>query len=205
MNEEATHLSSAPKHVSFNHSVEMIDDSGVEYVDLPPIIIETLNESDSMMSFTELTETSDQYYDETPQLATLPREQQYSNFGEASMSFSDLYTSDDDYIDTQDVPATVLPAHDQSDGTTPVDDDDDDDDDGPPEEPADSSWMWLRFLAAFAAMSGAVGKIMHCFSSRQQPADNDDVAAGAMAHTGTAGKGFLIPSLVPDGGVTYIT
>ena len=200
MNDASSNLSSAPKHVSFSHSVEMIDDSGVDYVDLPPVIIETMNESDSIMSFTELTETSDQYYDEEPTMAALT---QSTNFGDRSMSMSDLYTSSDDMIDAQDVPAAVLPVHNQSDLHDPRIDDDDD---GPTPAPTSSSSFWMRYLATLAAIGGAVGFIVHWVSSSQdEPVDNEDAIAVVMATTGTMDKGFLIPSVTADGGATYIT
>lgn len=104
MSDESTHLSSAPKRVSFFHSVQVIDDSAIEYVDLPPVLIETSNEDDSIMSFTELTESSDMY------------------FGEASMSMRDLYNTDDDLIIEQYAPVpAALPSHHQSDLDTLLD------------------------------------------------------------------------------------
>ena len=193
MNDESSNLSSAPKHVSFSQSVEMIYDSAIEYVDLPPVIIETLNESDSIMSFTELTETSDQYYNENPQI-------QHANFGEASMSLSDLYNTSDDPIGAQDIPAPILPTHNRSDSGTPLDDDEDD----PTSEPTPSSSLWMRYIGALATIGGAVGLFAHWFTSKQQPTDSDDAIAIAMAGTGSTNKGFLIPSLFADGGSTYI-
>ena len=175
MNEESANLSSAPKHVSFNHSVALIDDSGIEYVEsLPPIINETWNESDSTMSFTELTETSDRYSNGAPQLAALDGQKfiQYSNFGEMSMSLDDFYITGDDNIVEQHVPATALPILSQSGVDTPVDDDVD----GLMTEPDSLASTWLRYLATHAAMGGA-GMIERWFSRRQKSAENPSVVA----------------------------
>jgi hypothetical protein len=193
MNDESSNVSSAPKQVSFNESVQMIYDSAIEYVDLPPVIIETLNESDSIMSFTELTESSDQYYNENPHM-------QVTNFGETSMSFSDLYNGSDDPIVAQDVPAAVLPPPNRSDSGNPPDDDDD----GPTQESTPSSF-WMRHFGALATIAGAVRLLAHWFTSNQLPADSDDTNAIAMAAAGTTNKGFLIPSIFGNGGSTYIS
>ena len=186
MSDGSTHLSSAPKHVSFSHSVQVIDDSAIEYVDLPPVLIETSYEDDSIMSFTELTESSDMY------------------FGEASMSMKDLYNMDDDLIIEQNAPVpAALPSHHQSDLDTLLDDDDDDNDDST-SEPTSSSSFWLRLFAALTAIGGMVGCIGLWLSRRQEhPVEPEDTVAIATTATGAADKGFLIP--LADGGSAYIT
>jgi hypothetical protein len=209
-----------PRHVSFHHSVDIIDDdmTGRESVNGPPVLIETLHESDEMMSFTELTETSDpyDYYYETPQPLAGPfYSEPLHHFGEQSMSLSDLYNRSDDDIVAEDVPAAVLPpVHNQSDLDTSMDnndddddnddddsDDDDDDDDSATNEPDSSGSMWLRLVAALVAISGAVGFVVHWLLSRDKPViDHDDVIA---VSTTVVDKGFMIP--MADGGTTYIT
>ena len=75
MNNDSSNSSTA-KHVLFCELVDVIEDSAFEYVELPPIIYETLDESDSVMSFTALTESSvsDSYYETLPELQAIDRE-----------------------------------------------------------------------------------------------------------------------------------
>lgn len=225
MNDESS--SSSAKHVSFSDSVDVIEDSAFEYVELPPIIYESMNESDSVMSFTELTESSisDRYYETQQSLSELHvmDRENYNNFGEkslTSMSFNELYDSYGPLRNSsgsiEEVPAVYVPTvynhadlnTQSNDGNNVVDDNDDDDDDTDDHhaypKPGPVSWL-LGAWATLSSLMGVFGMCLNWFGD-SKPVDTDDVVA--ITHVSAAGvfnKGFFIPSLLTDGGATYVT
>jgi hypothetical protein len=224
MNDESSSSSTA-KHVSFSALVDVIEDSAFEYVDLPPIIFESFDESDSVMSFTELTESSisDRYYETQQSLSeitAIERENQFHSFGDkslTSMSFNDLYDScgpmKDSSESLEEIQAVLPKVYNQADldshknekdTAMDVDDNNDDDDDTyPKNEP--TPWYCV-FFGILSSMSGVLGIFLHCLHclGSQRTADTDD--GMALTHmSAAANKGFFIPSLIPDGGATYIT
>ena len=226
MNDESS-SSSAAKHVSFSALVDVIEDSAIEYVDLPPIIFESFDESDPEMSFTELTESSisDRYYETQQSLSeinTTERENHYNNFGDkslTSMSFNDLYDScgpmKNSSESLEEISAaaapTVLPTvynqvdldsqSPENDNAVAVDDAKDNDDDSSL-KPEAAPW-YCGIMGILSSMLGMFGICFHCLST-QRTADAEDVVA--LTHvSATANHGFFIPSLLSDGGAAYIT
>jgi hypothetical protein len=203
----------------------VIEDSAFEYVDLPPIIFESFDESDSEMSFTDLTESSisDRFYDTQQSLSeinAMEGENRYSGFGEkslTSMSFNELYESCGPMRDSSEsledmaafIPAVYNEAdlnsqNNNTDDRKAVDHEnyDDDDDDDTCSKPQDAPWYCCLF-GMLSSTLGVFGMFLHCLSS-QRSADTEDVVA-ATHISATANKGFFISSLVPDGGAIYIT
>ena len=226
MNDEST---SSSKHVSFSALVDVIEDSAFEYVELPPIIFESFNESDSIMSITDLTETSrsERFYEAQQSLSELngtERPPEYYEYGEeslTSMSFHDLYDSySPGKHSIKEVPAIVVPTNvyneaelntTQKNDTTAAtgDDDGNDDDDHSDDTNLKQGWSsW--FCGAFVMITSLAGMMGCLFTSisrfRNSAVDAGDDTA-AITHSSIAGtKGFLIPSLITaDGGATIIT
>jgi hypothetical protein len=229
MNDESSR-SSSTKHVSFSALVDVIEDSAFEYVDLPPIIFESFDESDSVMSFTDLTESSisDRYYEAQQSLSeitAMEKENKYSAFGETSltsMSFNDLYDSSgpmkDSSVSLEEASAAVPAVYNQADldktqndsnnaatvaGDSKNDDDDDDDEEDKYPKHAGTPW-YCCVLGMLSSMMGMIGMCFHCLNSQLSPTNTDDVAALTHVSAGT-GNGFFLPALAADGGATYIT
>ena len=223
MNDES---SSSSKHVSFSNSVDVIEDSAFEYVDLPPIIFESLHESDSVMSFTELTESSvsDRFYETQQSLSEIRAmdREDYSAFAEKSlrsMSFNELFDPYDPMgyssESIEEVPAVVvstiynyadLDTSQNTDGNNAGVDEtpDDDNNDDANQKPGPTSWL-CGVLGVISSLMGVFG-ICFRWCGGPKPIDTDDIVA--LSHMSTAGvfnKGFIIPSLLTDGGATYVT
>ncbi len=213
--------SSSSKHVSFSALVDVIEDSAFEYVDLPPIIFESFDESD--ISITDLTETSrsERFYEAQQSLSELngtARPTEFYDYGEesqTSMSFYDFY---DSYSPTKqsikEVPAIVVPTNvyneadlntTQNNDTTAAAGDDENDSDDTNQKQGRASWFCGAFTM-IASLAGMMGCLFNSMSRiRNSAVDGDDTVA--IIHSSIAGtKGFLIPSLITaDGGATVIT
>jgi hypothetical protein len=179
MNDEST-TGSSSKHVSFSALVDVIEDSAFEYVDLPPIIFESFNESDSIMSITDLTETSrsERFYEAQQSLSELngtERPTEYYEYGEeslTSMSFHDLYDSySPGKHSIKEVPAIVVPTnvYNEADlNTTPKNDttaatgDDDGNDDDDHSDDTNLKQGWTSWFCGAFAMIASVAGMMGC-------------------------------------------
>jgi hypothetical protein len=217
MNDNTESSGSSAKHVSFSQLVEIIDDSAFEYVDLPPIIFEAFGESDSTMSFTELTESSisDRYYEaqETSANNAASYEQQnYCAFGDglpsSALSFNDLHDIEDCINHDEGIrevailspatPAAAPAVYNDADLVSQIDDD------SVPKQEASFFYRFMGVMSVFVSFSGAIGMLVNFFCSSDQPS-HDDVIDIAVAASGTSNKGFMITSVTGDGGTTYVT
>jgi hypothetical protein len=197
--------STSAKHVSFSQLVQVIDDSAFEYVDLPPIIYEPFNDSDSVMSITELTEStiSDRYYD-TNQFQ--PGRSSYDmNVGNISYDEINSEGGRSEHRiheeNIKEVPA--VPIHNRDDLAS---------DDGLEQQSTnEGGWISYLFGALGLVLVGvsivkAIGCLSGMFCSNHNlPADHDDAVAIAVGASTGANKGFILSSFVGDGGSTYIT
>lgn len=206
---DPTESSSGARHVSFSDLVFVIGapDNG-EYDEGPPILQEILDESDSTLSFSELSKSeilvdSNEYstigageYDFGDGL------QSYSNlsFDDASASEESMLNDDDgvirEYRDAPLVSAAI--ASDDEESHDSVD---------KPDSGGLTSALFssLWYISIIASLSGIFACLVSCCCSQPAaPVDQDDVAAAAGAAS-SADKGFIVPSFAGDGGTTFIT
>jgi hypothetical protein len=212
--QDTSNSSSGARHVSFSELVHIIafdDDNGYEE---PPTLMEILYESDSVLSFSELTKSpssENKYYDCNEYISrtddfdygeglqSLPNlSYDDGSFSEESININEF--SDKLIREVPAVPIRALQVYNEDDLDSSQDD----------KQPESDGWgsrlfasVW--YISFIASCAGYLGCLSSCFCSGQGAAVDYDDAVGSTAFALNADKSVVFTSFTGDGGATYVT